>query len=119
MLRPCYQFRLRTLFVVVTFAAMASGYMAHEWWIVRKRAEMTDSLKVLAIYQDEVGQYPGLSLRRWFGDRCFRAIVVGASASDEVLSDYVRTFPEAHIIRTAYDDSTLKDPRIGFDPLAE
>jgi hypothetical protein len=101
--RRRFQFRLRTLFVLVTMAAVACGYVAHEYRIVRERTAMvysghwTDSARC---YPSSAGKIPWL--RVMLGDRAYSDITISQRTPEKDLEQYKALFPEAAIAR--YED---------------
>ncbi len=105
--RPRFQFRLRTLFVVVTIAAVACAYVAHEWRIVQARkawlsnhnyktARMWDfgSTKMVVVGERNATADPP-PIRRWLGDQAVEMIIVDPGPDVQQVQTF---FPEARII---------------------
>jgi hypothetical protein len=98
-----FQFRLRTLFVVVTLAAVGCAYIEREWRIVREREAWlnaharppSDVVRILIRNQATIGdqgQSPGI-VRRWLGDEGRREIWIEPGEWDEAR----RLFPETDL----------------------
>jgi hypothetical protein len=105
MTRRRFQFRLRTLFVVVTVVAVACGYIGHEWRIVRER-----QYKEIRYNGDISGRYrvqpiPGAVrpasiswLRQFLGDRPVKAIFMQEGSSADERRRLQELFPEARLV---------------------
>ncbi len=63
--RPRFQFRLRTLFVVVTMVAVACGYVGSQWKIVRARRAFRESHPLVAFVYPDAPDSAGLPLPHW------------------------------------------------------
>jgi hypothetical protein len=94
--RRWFQFRLRTLFVVVAVVALPLGWLS--WRIEHKRRERAavaaiEELGGLALYEWQLGRFgipnpPGPPwLRRLFGDDFFGNVKVVFLDSNEILAD--------------------------------
>ena len=100
-----FQFRLRTLFVVVTLVAVACSYIAHEWRIVRKRRDLDQAF---------AGSYlPGSPdklpwLRRVMGDVTYEEMEL-YGISDDDLVRVREAFPEAEVIQHSRPREELAD----------
>ncbi len=97
--RRWYQFGLRTLLIVVTFAAVACGYVARQWRIVQARNAYVALHR--NVYGAEV-QKPTW-LRRILGDETYSAVVLQHDASAEERATAKALFPEAKIVRINRD----------------
>ena len=102
-----FQFRLRTLMIAVSLAAVPCAYVAHEAKIVRARnAWLSSNRPVLpeALYltREVLGnQEKGPSwIRVWLGDKSYREIW----AQPEAMQDAAKLFPEARIFEVHFGD---------------
>jgi hypothetical protein len=94
-----FQFRLRTLFIVVTLLAAPCAYVGWQEKIVREREAMSDPSNVL-VFCTDVDQSEDIPLvRRWLGDQLYRSVVLSDAASDDMVSEYKMAFPEADVMR--------------------
>jgi hypothetical protein len=101
--RRRFQFRLRTLMIVVTLLAGVCGYVAHEAKIVRDRNAWlrTHSQKSASGFgygpstKGDRAQRPGL-IRQWLGDEEKRAIYA-VDHTPSGLATAAELFPEATI----------------------
>lgn len=99
--RRWFQYRLRTLFVVVTIVAVACWYVASQWSIVRQRevwlaAHPFGPVSFLSFEEGNAGdkeQGPGI-VRRWLGDEAESYVCV---TDDNDRNEGRRLFPEANI----------------------
>ncbi len=106
-----FQFRLRTLFAVVTMAAVACAYVAHEWRIVRDRRNwlsnhhqypMPPSMWGLGQSKSESNPSAGPPLlRRWLGDATHDCVWVFAGFPDTDVDEAKALFPEAQVMQVA------------------
>jgi autotransporter translocation and assembly factor TamB len=99
--RRWFQFSLWTLMIVVTLLAVPLGYVGWQAKIVRERNTLAESLTTLGRTQTKNGNIPWL--RRMLGDSVYDHITLCRSASDELMAEYMATFPEAVIERGQYD----------------
>src|SRR5947209_1765141 len=102
MARRRFQFRLRTLFIVVTIVAVVCCYVGHEYRIVKTRQEwVTDRVPVFEaadVAPKEINKRnpatdPSL-IRRWLGDKAETYIDVDSEADAATAKSL---FPEATI----------------------
>jgi hypothetical protein len=102
--RRRFQFRLRTLMIVVTLFCVVGGYVAHEAKIVHDRRQWSvpvsdiKSGPATLIQRGDDSQRPGL-LRMWLGDEAVGGISLPMGASDEAVRRALELFPEATIYR--------------------
>ncbi len=107
--RRRFQFRLRTLFVVVTIVAVACAYLAHEWRIVRDRRNwllnhyqypMPPSMWSIGQPESEQNPSAGPSMvRRWLGDASHDYVWVFAGFPDTDVVEAKAQFAEAQVMR--------------------
>ena len=102
---PRFQFRLRTLFVVVTLVALACAYVGRQSQIVRERKAWL-AVRQRWAYFSEAGRPPPTTInernaaadppliRQWLGDDALEGIVCDSEA-DAALGRSL--FPEAEI----------------------
>ncbi len=106
--RPRFQFRLRTLFVVVTLLAAACGYVAHEYRIVQRRNEKRENLWLVDVQWMTAESYekhrslplgrppPKISwIRQQLGDVPVYFLSLPETTSDEYAKEIQAIFPEA------------------------
>ena len=90
------QYRLRTLFIVVTVAAIACGWLRHEYDIVQERKAALELVhRFGGCWPLGQSSHPSL-IRRWLGDKSVKVI----SLPLEIYADKERIesiFPEAYI----------------------
>ncbi len=99
-----FQFRLRTLLIVVTLFAIPCGFVAHEAkivarrkvWLVAHSCYFKISDHVVWSLHSEREHGPSL-VRLWLGDEPRGTIEVWDSASDEDIKLASSLFPEADI----------------------
>ena len=103
--RRRFQFRLRTLMIVVTlFCLFVGGYVGWQKKIVAERDKMRafDDCEII-IYGDGPGLYGSKGgipcFRRWLGDREVNQMFMSHSASDDEVERYRVAFPEADVSR--------------------
>ena len=125
--RRRFQFRLRTLMIVVTLLCVVGGYVAHEARIVRDRqAWLSEQDKRELEFQkdwfaaldknrfktetfielpetaktltDGRGTGGPSFIRRWLGDLCYDQIAVIAPVNDDECRRAVELFPESLVI---------------------
>jgi hypothetical protein len=104
--RRRFQFRLRTLMIVVTVFAVPLGYVGWQAKIVRERQawHREEDVPVFAfgaggpteVMRGNPAEGPG-SVRRWLGDSAKDTIFMPQSASDEDIRGARVLFPEATI----------------------
>jgi hypothetical protein len=115
--RRRFQFRLRTLMIVVTLLAVVCGYVGRQAEIVRARqawlkahselgSSMISHTYEVLIHGDK-GKSPSL-LRRCLGDHELRSWEVFRNASIDQLSEINALFPEA----TIYWDMFRQQPSV-------
>jgi hypothetical protein len=94
--RRRFQFRLRTLLIVVTLLAVVCGYVAHEAKIVRERDAMRLELKNLGwINASDHTSLP--FIRRWLGDEQYSMILVPRGTSNDYIARVKAVFPESNV----------------------
>jgi hypothetical protein len=108
---PRFQFRLRTLMIVVTLVAVACGYVGWEAKLVKDRKELHKGSDV-ASTGSYVQQKWSFSIRSWlrqrFGDKQYDSIVLKRTASDELLNTYISAFPEAKVRRESANEEKMR-----------
>ncbi len=93
-----FQFRLRTLLIVVTLLAIPFAYVGRQAEIVSERKVMLDDARITP-YLMTPGQNRLSQVRLWLGDvDCF-AIYADQIVSDADLERYRAAFPEAQVTR--------------------
>jgi hypothetical protein len=107
--RRRFQFRLRTLMVVVTvFALIPCGYLGWEAKVVRERRLWLAHLQAEG-YGPRIGDivvYAGNghggpnNVRRWLGDKEVITIAIPATISEEDKETTLRLFPESNVLQT-------------------
>jgi hypothetical protein len=110
--RHRFQFRLRTLMIIVTLVAMASGHVGWQARIVRERkatlAQMIDAKSTeRGGYAWGDAQVPWI--RRILGDRAVRCIGLPITATKDFRQRLRATFPEARVGWFDTSDFTIKD----------
>jgi hypothetical protein len=96
--RRRFQFRLRSLMIVVTLLAIPLGYVGWQAKIVRKRNAMLENPRVANSIRETVDGKPMISwLRRLLGDQDYAEIYVGGNVSAEEITNYRLAFPEAEV----------------------
>jgi hypothetical protein len=99
-----FQFHLRTLFAVVTIAAGACGYVAHEWRIVRERNELLGKSwpdgDGNLLYADPADSNNLPAIRRWLGDVQYSEILLLCPVDSERGRRFHTAFPEAKLRQT-------------------
>jgi hypothetical protein len=96
--RRRFQFRLRTLMIIVTLNCVCVGWLGMQASIVWERRAMLNRLPGGYAVDDDGS---GISwIRHLFGDQGIGIIQIGGSPSDEQLDCYRTAFPEACIFRT-------------------
>jgi hypothetical protein len=98
--RRRFQFRLRTLMIVVTLFCVFGGYVAHEVKIVRERRALLDKLLVLhhGIYSLDANKDATPWLRRLLGDEPVDELLIPTEVSDEDAREIEAAFPEARAV---------------------
>ena len=95
-----FQFSLRTLFVVVTVAAVACCYVGQQAKIVRDRnAAMKRATHAYAIYPMEPSIKGITWPRRWMGDVGIKVFFFDQYAGDDDVDAIRSAFPEAAVYR--------------------
>jgi hypothetical protein len=108
-----FQFRLRTLMIVVTLLAAVCRYVGSQVIFLRERHEAR--AKHAQVYPDVYSDSNGNLYQhwtmapvirpkapwpvRWFGEEGYWGIVAGDTASDEEIANLKQLFPEAVIWR--------------------
>ena len=111
--RRRFQFRLRTLMIVVTLLAVACGYVGSQAKVARERHQAMATHRT--IYPDvNLGPRGEMYQRwtgvpvirpeapwplRWFGEQGYWGINSGDTASDDEVANLKRLFPEAEVWR--------------------
>ena len=117
---PRFQFRLRTLMIVVTLLAALCGYVAWQASIVRERQEeirkITDAGGTVGFYDVVTGPLPTEVrtvpiLRRWFGDRAVLSVLFKKGATNEERHRIREIFPEAVFV-VSHETLFGNDPAI-------
>ncbi|HEY2759687.1 MAG TPA: hypothetical protein VGI75_03070 [Pirellulales bacterium] len=101
--RRWFQFRLRTLLVVVTLLAIPCAYFAHEWrivearerWIETHECEATQGFGTIRESGDVEPDNPIPAVRRWMGDEPIESIWF---VRDEDAAEATMLFPEADVV---------------------
>jgi hypothetical protein len=113
--RRRFQFRLRTLMIVVTLMAAACGYVAHEARIAKERREAAEIYEPL---RESVRKVWGGRLEyssrtvlveapwplRWFGEDGYKAILVPYNTPADEIVRLEGLFPEASVVRKSASD---------------
>jgi hypothetical protein len=103
--RRRFQFRLRTLLIVVTLLAVVCAYVTHEAAIVRKREAWLEthfesfkgkSHMFKIIVQADRNRVPS-GLRKWLGDYDLQSWVLSRQDTRETAIEISALFPEATI----------------------
>ncbi len=98
MATPRFQFRLRTLFLVVTILAIPCAYVGWQMKLVAERERLLNTVE--AVIPGRLVDDAALPvLRQWLGDRSCLAIGLADSESDKTIERYRRAFPEAIVVR--------------------
>ena len=95
--RRRFQFRLRTLMIVVTLFCVVGGYVAHEAKIAMDRKAMleTGSDGPVVDFTVDKGKDAAIpSIRLWIGDHFFSSVHVKQKAD---IDRYKAAFPEADV----------------------
>jgi hypothetical protein len=92
-----FQFRLRTLLIVVTAFCLVAGGLINQAAIVRDRNALLKRAPVWGADDDDSG-VP--LVRRFFGDSGIGLVQLEVSASDDELACYRAAFPEACVFRS-------------------
>ena len=95
--RRRFQFRLRTLMIVVTLLAVGCGYVGWQAKIVRERKAMLETGSDGPVVDSTVdkgkdGAIP--TIRLWFGDHFYSSVHVKQKAD---INPYKAAFPEADV----------------------
>ena len=102
--RRRFQFRLRTLLLVVTLFAIPLGYVGSQAKIVRERIALSthnDNVYMFLAYNvsEARGPSPIPWLRLQLGDRQYVEIELESGVSDSTVGRYRVAFPEADVHR--------------------
>jgi hypothetical protein len=108
--RRRFQFRLRTLMIVVTlFALIPCGYVGWQAKIVRERRSWLTRLQEQGYKYPKIGDIvihagnghggPNI-VRRWLGDEAIVAVALPATISEEDSEATLRLFPESNVTQT-------------------
>jgi hypothetical protein len=102
--RRRFQFRLRTLMIVVTLFCVFGAWFGNQAWIVMRRKAIIRDELISAMTIDESGRNmvaPGRPdipwIHRLLGDHDYKTIFAPRSATDEDLDRYRSAFPEAKV----------------------
>lgn len=125
--RRWFQFRLRTLLVVVTLAAVPCAYVAHEWRIVQERERfLCEQERSMAEHSSGAA---GISwVRRLMGDHGYSRIALGGATDiARRRQEAGALFPEARIMalslrhHSAADDPERALPyfTVEFEPFPD
>jgi hypothetical protein len=96
-LRRCFQFRLRTLMIVVTLIAAVCGYVGWQAKIVNERKQLleTGSDGPVVDFTVDKGKDAAIpTIRLWIGDHFFTSVHVKQKAD---INRYKAAFPEADV----------------------
>ena len=104
--RRRFQFRLRTLLIVVTLLAVPMGYVGWQAKIVRERDSVREKTEAMgAVFTEHPGR--GVILlhgeppmpfpRNWLGDRHVSGIYIPPTFTEDDVALVRRVFPEAWI----------------------
>ncbi len=109
-----FQFRLRTLMIVVTvFCVVVGGYVGWQLKIIRERHEAvathrTTASIIIPIMGNNIRPLGSVTYRPkalwplcWMGEDGYAQIDAGQMASDEEIANLKRLFPEADILQGA------------------
>jgi len=101
--RRRYQFRLRTLLIVVTLVAVPCAYVGWQAKVVRERRALLDSLKAagggaIPVFHYEYIPPPPPWIRRVFGDETVEELLVPPKTDEETMARIRHLFPGAHIL---------------------
>jgi hypothetical protein len=93
------QFSLRTLFVVVTVAAVACAWLGHEYHVVQERKAMRAWIEknggictIDTALLESTAEEPSL-IRRWLGDQRVDEVLFIPPAADAVVERAKAAFP--------------------------
>jgi hypothetical protein len=94
---PCrrFQFRLRTLLIVVTLLAIPFGYVGWQAKIVRDRKAMLETGDLSPVFSAEIDETKDAAIptiRLWLGDHFCREVFL---KQPEDIERYKAAFPEA------------------------
>jgi hypothetical protein len=103
---PRFQFRLRTLLIVVTLAAVGSWYVVGQWQLVQARANfLRDHTSIWwALFNPGPPRYEISWLRRLMGDKTISSIDVQEWATDDEVKAAKRLFDEAQFFDSRRPD---------------
>jgi hypothetical protein len=102
--RRRFQFRLRTLMIVVTLLAVPMSYVGWQAKIVRERSAMRewvsgqDGRCMQSGYGDDSGVEVPTLIRRWLGDQKVGVVVLLKPVSDDDRERLKDTFPGVQIV---------------------
>jgi hypothetical protein len=98
--RRRFQFRLRTLMVVVTLLALPCTYVGGQAKIVRDRAAALAASGRMLYQAGELESPKDLPwMRRLLGDKHYSEIILEDDAPDEFVATLRLAFPEAIVVR--------------------
>jgi hypothetical protein len=111
--RRWFQFSLRSLLIVVTIAAVACAWLAHEARSVQQRMSLRQWIEEGggACVAIDLGSHnaPGSRIedpsfvRRWLGDQTVRTVFLPRKTSDRDLQRIKTWFPGAGLIPPGFD----------------
>jgi hypothetical protein len=98
-LRHRFQFRLRTLMILVALLAIPCAYVGWQAKLVRQRRDLLDHRikHANAIYGMVDPPSLTLRMRQWLGDVAVGQIFFDADATDDEVEETRRAFPEAEV----------------------
>jgi hypothetical protein len=99
--RRRFQFRLRSLMIMVTLLAVPCAYVGWQVRLVRERRDILDNRTKHATAIYGMVDPPSLTLgvRRWLGDVAVRQFFFNADATDDEIEVTRRALPEAEVWR--------------------
>ena len=108
--RRWFQFRLRTLMIVVTLLAVLIGYVGRQYQIINDRNEAVRGHIMVGRVEKFIGPDRTLHVSapsapwplRWLGERGYAAVEVSVTAPDDEVERLKKLFPEAEIVRGLY-----------------
>ncbi len=96
MRRPRFQFRLRTLFVMMTIVAVACWHVSGEWRAVHARRSYISRNQNVFDGPDSTDTPTWLCRR--FGDKCHGLVILHDGATEDDFSEAKALFPEADVV---------------------
>jgi hypothetical protein len=105
-----FQFRLRTIFLVVTAAAVACAWLGHEYRVAQERAAVREWIEenggFCGAQKGHRNDEPSL-IRRLLGDQQITYVNLPRNATDDDLARIEAAFPNAIVRRSMF---TLRVP---------